>query len=318
MKYEKPATEIKDQAQLLRDRGMVCDDMDLVIKWLETVGYYRLSAYWLPMEQLPKEGDTRSKKFRAGCRFEDVVRIYIFDRKLRLLTMEAIERVEIAVRARWTNRFTLEYGAHGYLDNENFRCGLKHPQMLATVAKRVDDSNETFIDHYKRKYNSPVLPPLWAVTETMTLGELSQWFARTSNNRLKSSVARDLGLPTRELLETTLQVLALVRNICAHHGRLWNRKIIKRPPLIQRFRDDMALEKPSAENPEQTQPQNYIYNVLVILIRLMENQSNETTFPARLFNLLCEAQALELTAMGFPNDWRARPVWTKCQSGKEL
>src|SRR5690606_8150330 len=194
-------------------------------------------------------------------------------------------------------------------DNDNFRCGLKHPQMLATVAKRVMDSNETFIDHYKQKYTSPVLPPLWAITETMTLGELSQWFAGTLDNRLKASVARDLGLPTRELLESTLQVLALGRNICAHHGRLWNRKIVKSPPFIKRFQDDMAFEPPSTENPEQTQPQNYIYNVLVILIRLMQRQSSESTFPARLLSLVNEVQASELSAMGFPNDWRDKPVW---------
>ena len=105
--------------------------------FLLTVGYYRLSAYWLPYEEPPQLGQTRSKRFRAGTRLEDVIDVYIFDRKLRLLVTEAIERIEIAVRSRWTNRLTLAHGAHAYMDTTLFQSGWTHARMIAALPGRA-------------------------------------------------------------------------------------------------------------------------------------------------------------------------------------
>lgn len=107
MQYKKTATTIDEQLNLLKQRGMKCTDEHLVKLWLKTVGYYRLSAYWLPYEQPPVAGQTRSKKFYAGTEFEKIVDIYTFDRQLRLLVSEATERIEIALRTSWTNRMVL-------------------------------------------------------------------------------------------------------------------------------------------------------------------------------------------------------------------
>jgi abortive infection bacteriophage resistance protein len=83
---------------------------------LRAIGYYRLGAYWLPFEQAALPGQTRSKKFAAGVSIDDIMSIYIFDRHLRAILMEAIERIEIAIRSRWTNRLALAHGAHAHLD----------------------------------------------------------------------------------------------------------------------------------------------------------------------------------------------------------
>ncbi len=306
MQYSKSPTTIDQQIALLEKRGMKWIDLELVRRWLETVGYYRLSAYWLPFEEPPDSGYTRSKRFISGTQFENAVELYIFDRKLRLLVMEAIERIEVSVRARWTNRFSLKFGAFGYLRNENFECGLEHPNMVAKVARDIQRSNETFITHYRDKYSDPVMPPLWMATETMAFGQLSKWVSRTYDGRIKTEVAKDIGLPSREILETTLQVLALTRNICAHHGRLWNRKLTKRLPYIRRFRGDMFI---NTNDQNQNQPDNRIYNVLVVLMHLMLHQSSESTFPCRLRELIEEFTEDQRRAMGFPEDWKSRPVW---------
>ena len=107
----------------LQSRGMVGDE-ELMRRWLKTVGYYRLSAYWLPWELPPADGETRSKRFPPNTNFTDIVDIYIFDRQLRLLIMEAIDRFEIAVRARWTNLFSLAHGSHAHMDPANFQTVL--------------------------------------------------------------------------------------------------------------------------------------------------------------------------------------------------
>ena len=278
-------------------------------RWLETVGYYRLSAYWLPYENRPANGQTRSKSFPSGTKFSDIIDIYVFDRKLRLLTMEAIDRFEIAVRSRWTNRLTLAHGSHAHMDSRNFASGFDHARMYAKMAQTCFNSSEVFIEHYRAKYTEPFLPPLWQISELMTLGEISMWVKATKDNRIKDSLARDLGLPNKETLEGTLQLLSYIRNICAHHSRLWNRKTVKRAPNIRNFRANMDIDILGS----QQQPRNSIYNVLVVLAETLKYQSPDTTYPQRVAALVGTRAQVQRNAMGFPSDWASRPVWKPTQ-----
>lgn len=304
MQYQHLPTTIDQQIEFLQSRGIVGDE-ELIRRWLKTVGYYRLSAYWLPWELPPADGETRSKRFPPNTNFADIVDIYVFDRKLRLLVMEAIDRFEIAVRARWTNLFALSHGSHAHMDYRNFQDGSEYAGMYSKINETVRKSSEVFIEHYRRKYTSPYLPPLWQVTELMTLGEISMWVKATKDNNMKDAVAKDLGLPNKETLEGTLQLLSYVRNICAHHGRLWNRRTVKRAPNIKSFRQDMDIEVAGVQH----QPRNSIYNVLVVLAKTLRHQSPDTTFADRVTELVETRSAGQLRAMGFPEDWKQRPIW---------
>jgi abortive infection bacteriophage resistance protein len=304
LRYHRNPTTIDQQIELLLARGMVGDE-ELMRRWLKTVGYYRLSAYWLPWELPSSHGKTRSKKFPPNTKFDNIIDIYVFDRKLRLIVMEAIDRFEIAVRAQWTNQFAIAHGSHAHMVCENFSDGYDHARMYAKIADTVSKSSEVFITHYRDKYKDPFMPPLWQVTELMTLGEISMWVKATKDNVLKDLVARELGLPNKETLEGTLQLLSYIRNICAHHGRLWNRRTVKRAPNIKKFRDDLVVDKKGS----QLQPENSIYNVLVILSRTLIHQSPDTTFPYRVATLIATRPHWQVEDMGFPNDWLTRPVW---------
>jgi abortive infection bacteriophage resistance protein len=284
---------------------MDVDDNNATRKWLETVGYYRLSAYWLPFEKPAETGAVRSKVFKAGTTLEAVTDLYVFDRKLRVIVLEAIERVEVHARSRWTYHMSHAHGAHAHLNHLLFSGGLNHAEQLVRLARSVDKSEETFVVHYKGKYSEPYSPPLWSATELMTLGELSKWFQATRDNSIKSQVGHDLGLPTKEIVEGVLQVLSYVRNICAHHGRLWNRRTVKRLPKIKRYRKDIVL----LEEDGQQQNDNRLYNVLVVLLYLMDRQATDSTLRHRVRALIEEQSDTNRTAMGFPGDWRTRPVW---------
>lgn len=304
MHYKKSATTIEKQITLLRGRGMLIDDKDSAVRHLEAIGYYRLSAYWLVYEIAPEDGRTRSKKFKKSTSFEEICKLYVFDRKFRVLLMEAIERIEINVRSRWTNRLSLEYGAHVYLDSGQFNSVLKHADQLVHLGRAIDRSNEVFIEHYNGKYRNPALPPLWAVSELMSLGELSKWISITKDNAIRAEIARDIGFPTRETFEGVLQVLAYVRNICAHHGRLWNRRLVKRIPKIKRMQDDLIFEAG-----EQKQTVNLLYNVLVVVLTIIKKQNTDTTYLSRLKELVETLSDAQRAMMGFPDDWRERPAW---------
>lgn len=173
------------------------------------------------------------------------------------------------------------------------------------MVARAERSNEVPIKHYKEKYTTPFMPPLWVVSELMTFGELSKCVSSTANLQIRSAVAKDLGLPTTETLEGTIQMIAYVRNLCAHYARLWNRRFVKRSPYIKRFRDDFTVNVSG----QQAQPQNFVYNVLVILARLLVHQSRDTTFPLRVKGLAESRSEYELQSMGFPSEWESRPIW---------
>lgn len=262
----------------------------------------------MPYEEKSVGNQTRSKKFIDKTSFEDVIDIYTFDRKLRLLVTEAIERIEISVRSRWTNLFSLAYGAHGHMRPELFISGWDHARSYAKISAQMSDSNEIFIQHYKDKYTEPYLPPVWAASELMTFGELSKWVKATKNSQIKKAIANEIGLPTHEVLDGTLQLLCYVRNVCAHHGRLWNRKTVKRIPNIKRFKDSLEWDQ-AANAKGQQQLSNYLYNVLSILILLMRHQASDTTFPKRLNQLIKTRTYSQRKSMGFPDNWTERPAW---------
>ncbi|MEW6220934.1 MAG: Abi family protein [Thermodesulfobacteriota bacterium] len=311
MRYEKRPLSITDQAQLLLRRGLVCKELDKLQHYLTHIGYYRLSAYWLPFEvPADAEASSRTHQFRPETTFEQVLALYIFDRKLRLLVMEALERVETAIRSHWANALALRHGSHAHMKPQVFKCPWEHAKDLARIASELKDSSEVFVVHYRKRYSEPFLPPVWAVVETMSLGTLSRWFKSTRDPKAKREVARCLGMPSIEILEQVLHALTPVRNICAHHGRLWNRRFTLQLPIIKRLKGQIATERRVAEKgSEQEQPTREVFNYLVVLLHLMGHINPGSSWRARLMDHVLAATQDQQAAMGFPENWQKLPLW---------
>lgn len=310
MQYNKPPLSVSDQARLLLDRGLVCDDRQRLEHYLSNIGYYRLSAYLLPFEQPTVNGGSRNHKLQPATTFEQVLNLYVFDRKLRLLVMEAIERIEVAARTRWASAMALRHGSHAHMNADLFKNPWQHACDIARVSKELQESNETFIAHYRKKYDNPYLPPIWAVVETMTLGGMSRWIASTSDNQVKREVAQALGMPTIEILEQVLHALTPMRNICAHHARLWNRRFILLLPNIKRLHGQFVTETivtPKGET--QTPLTREIYNFLVVIQNLMLKINPGTSWGERLAQHVQLLSTEQQQAMGFPADWEKRQPW---------
>lgn len=316
MQYSKPPLSISDQASLLLSRGLVCDNQPRLEHYLSHVGYYRLSAYWLPFEQPPlASAQSRNHQFKPNTTFEQVLGLYIFDRKLRLLVMEAIERIEVSVRTRWASAMALRHGSHAHMDPKLFKNPWDHVKDLARVASELGDSSETFIAHYRKNYHEPYLPPIWAMVETLSLGSLSRWFKSTNVNDVKREVAKGLGMPTIEILEQVLHALTPMRNICAHHGRLWNRRFTLLLPNIRRFHGQIVTETITAmDGTTQHQPTREIYNFLVVMEHLMLSINPGASWGIRLIDHVLTLPAQHRKAMGIPEDWLEREPWKGLQS----
>lgn len=306
MLYSKPPLSPSGQAKILQERGLACDDPARMEHYLAHVGYYRLSAYCIPFEQPNADPQgSRSHQFKPGTTFDQILRLYLFDRKLRLLVMEAIERIEVAVRSRWAGAVALRHGSHAHMKSDNFKCPWQHTDDLARIVRELEKSKETFVVHYRKRYAEPFLPPIWAIVETMTLGTLSRWVANTRDNEAKKEITASLGLPNVEVLESVLHTLTPVRNVCAHHGRLWNRRFALSLPQIKRIAD--RLVPPNAPRNQA----HHIYNYLVVIEFLLRSISPTSSWTARLVELLNPLSPAEHQAMGFPGDWKQRQPWSE-------
>lgn len=311
MRYDKPALSIQAQAAKLKERGMEFDDAKRVEHYLTHIGYYRLSAYWLPFEPKADDGKSRDHRFLPDTTFDQVLDLYIFDRQLRLLVMEAIERIETSVRAHWANALALSRDdPHAHLNPDLFCNPWKHAGEIARIARDLEKSTETFVAHYRDCYKAPFLPPIWAVVETFTFGQLSHWIQATKDNGVKQQVAHSLGLPNAELLESVLGALSLVRNICAHHGRLWNRLFTKKLKIIKRLDSPMIpAQDDQSSRGRKGEASNHIYNYLLVMAHMMRKISPGTEWPIKLKQHIQTRSPEQQRAMGFPLDWEQQTLW---------
>ncbi|MEI6067994.1 MAG: Abi family protein [Methylococcaceae bacterium] len=292
--YTKPALTIDQQIAQLRNRGMIISDTPLAEHYLSQINYYRLTAYWLPFES-----DHTTHTFQHGTRFEQVLDLYIFDRELRLLVLDAIERIEVAIRTQLAFQLGHRYGTHPHLNLALFKQAWDHAKNVSQLQKDAHQSKEAFIQHLLTTYAEP-LPPIWAVVEVMTLGQLSKWYAN-----LKSGADRNLVAHIYDCDEVNLvsfmHHLSIVRNICAHHSRLWNREFTFTFKL-PRQRPQVLL---SSFNPKEPRR---IYNTLVMSHYLMNCIAPDHHWRNRLLELL-NRHHIDPVRMGFPDDWKARTIW---------
>ena len=299
MKFTKPATSITDQLALLRRRGMVIDDEASARHYLQHISYYRLRAYWLHFEQAAANGDDHA--FAAGADFATVLAIYDFDRELRLLLIDAIERVEISLRTRLANVLSLRYGPFAHEEPVHFAKPHLWQQSRDELAKEYARSRETFAEHYRSQYPQLPSPPLWVACELMTLGHLSRWLQNLRIPKDRQTIADAYGLDEKVLVSFAHH-LTIVRNHCAHHGRVWNRKLSLKMQIPGKKPAGLSAQF----NPAQDRR---LYNTLTMLTYLMSVISPASTWRQRLKALIQATPQITVADMGFPADWEQRAIW---------
>jgi len=279
---------------------MVIDDEAQAGHALAHINYYRLRAYWLPFEQ--PAGADGEHAFQPGTRFATVLEDYAFDQRLKLLLLDAIERVEISLRTRWAHELAMRHGSHAYLVRHLFADHQRYEKCLTQLKDEVARSHETFIRYYRETYSEPQLPPIWAVCEVLTLGQLSQWFDNLKRRSDRRAIAQAFGVD-ESVLRAFAHHLAVVRNLCAHHSRVWNRKFTIRMKL-PRHPADMANWFNAAEDRK-------VYNTLLMLALLLNRATPGSTWKQRLLELLATMPEGTTEAMGFPESWREFEVWAR-------
>ena len=290
--YTKPPLSFDEQVDRLTGRGMTIGDRDRAREVLSHISYYRLSAYWYPFREHP------SDRFHAGTSFEQILAVYEFDRELRLLVLDAIERAEVMLRTTLTYEVT-HAATHGFAhqDPRNFTDSSRHQRWYSNLLDDTRRASERFLEHFRTKYDGFPEIPLWMASEVMSFGMLSMML-KMLTHPLQNRVAATLGVH-REVAVSWCHSVAHVRNICAHHGRLWNRELGISPKLPR-------------HQPEWRLPSNgRVYAVLCILRRLTENCSGGDQWAVNLCSFLSrlDGSPERQRSMGIPADWKSSAFW---------
>lgn len=294
--YDKPWLSVSDQLDLLESRGLTVNPRPDAEKFLWHLNYYRFSGYCLAFEE-------SRHKFVEGTTFEDVRASYEFDVSLRDLLTEALEVIEVDCRSVVAYIFGDKGGPFGYTDPNNFRPSFEHDDWLARVREEAERSSELFVDHFRNNYAEFPDLPCWIATEIMSFGALSKLY-RGLKDKFQKPIASRYSMQKGDM-ESALHHLSYVRNVCAHHSRVWDREwaITPRVPHGKSWQPPLVPHR------------DRLFVTLLLTYRVLKRCSASQKFAVAWRNRVNELMKTPpnvenaLIRMGMPADWYKHPFW---------
>lgn len=306
---------LPQQVALLKSRGMAIADDQSAQKTLSRIGYYRLSGYFYPLRKTNPRGIVgRQDEFQEGTCLALIEQLYEFDRQLRLLILDAVERVEVAVRFDVAHRLGQRHRrAHQIIDQLDAQFCTKPNHSGKTPyqewCERLDAvlskaGKEDFVKHHFQNYGGSM--PIWAVTEVWDFGLLSKFFVGM-RYKDQSYIAQKYGIQEGRFLASWLRAINFARNVSAHHSRLWNRNFVDRPmfPTLQPHHHLYHLQ-------QDTHAQTRVYGALCLLRTMLKTIAPGNDWATKLINVtqfFPNSALLSLQSAGFPTDWKEYPLW---------
>lgn len=289
---------VEQQLGRLQERGMLVPNEFEGLAILSRYGYYALAGYTYPYRLRNPDG-SRSDRFREGVSLEMVEALLKFDDKLRIATFAAIQKIEPYLRA-------LMGQALGEIDPEIHR----KPQLLQIdeqgdftrwtkkLAKTIASSREDYILHHVRNRDSEI--PIWVIVNTLDWGSLLTLYS-FSPHSVREKVASEFGLSVAQM-RSWLKALNVVRNTCAHHGRLFNRYYSIQAKLPRNSTNSYLAG--TREHPQST------FAMLTLIQYLLEHTrgGNLKLLPAVLRSFPTESE-LPISLIGAPSTWTQLPLW---------
>lgn len=310
--YSKPPKSFQEQLEQLKDRNLLIGDDDKALSYLANISYYRLSAYFLPFQQT-------KDLFNDGTNFKQIIDTYSFDRELRLLVFDCIERIEIAIRTQFIYHMAIKYNDGHFQDNpelfvnsylDEYGKEIKPYEEFQKIIKtsKKKEKPEVFIKHYLDNYESPLNPPSWMCFELLTIGQIYRLYNGLAHKEDMKAIANYFDLhPT--VFKSWFFSIVYVRNTCAHHSRLWNKDLAIEP---------MRLKKPIGgwvSEPFNNNNSRIFYFISVLKYLMMRSNPNND-LKGKLTSLFNKYPTVPIQYLGIPSDgnnnlldWQTEPLW---------
>ena len=283
LKKHQAPMPIEEQIKNLKEIGLVVADEEYAKKILNDISYFRLiKAYSLGFKG-------KNSNYNVDVTFEQIVELYLFNANFRQITFAQIEKIEINCRCRISNYFAQTYGVLGYVDSENFADTEYHNIFLRDIEEEIGrNSKAPFVRNFRENYEGGQLP-IYALVEVFSFGTLSKFF-KNMKNPDKKAVAKTFGIGYT-YLESWLESISYVRNICAHYGRLYNAKLSKTPLLYKEY-----LEAGIGNN--------RMYGILLCMKHILKNDSRWNLYVQDIEILIDKYEKVDIRTMGFPENWK--------------
>jgi len=319
--YTKPYLDVSNQLRLLQGRGMLVTDEPRARQYLERIGYYRLSGYWYPFRASQVVSGAAGNpivqvldQFRPGCTFQHAVELYVFDKRLRLLFLDAIERIEVGLRTHialllgardpWAHRNpALLRGTFARRVNRQTQR-TEHHDWINRLNEYERRSQEDFVLHFRSRYCSDL--PIWVAIELWDFGMLSIFLSGMQVQDVQD-IAMKYGIARWELLTSWVRAINHIRNICAHHSRLWNRSPADQPKP-PKHGELPILEHLAGDHFGQIR----LYAVAAVIQFLLRTMNPSTSWADRLkqhVGSFPTAPGVTVGQSGFPPGWEHLPLW---------
>ena len=293
--FPKPFANAHDLILLLQSRGLIISDPAKAERYLQFIGYYRLSAYMYPLLQRPKE----QHRYKPDMTFSHVMMLYHFDKKLRLLLFNEIEKIEVAVRSTIVNIGCELLGDSFWITNGDFFIDKnKFNHTLELIDSEMHKSREEFIVHFRQTYSN-TYPPAWILAEILPFGVMTNIYSNIKSAKAKKSIAGTFGLQIAPF-ESWLTIITLTRNSCCHHARVWNKQNTIKPMLPNKITGQWISLPTDALR---------IYFDICIIKYFVNIISPQNDMKVKIASLLNCFPNIDIRAMGFPQGWSDEPLW---------
>lgn len=279
----KQAKTYDEQLNILKNRGIEIPDAHVAMSTLKRINYYRLTAYGLTLKD-PEQQD----HYLPGTTFDRLIALYDFDKKLRQLLMGVIESIEIAFRTHIAYHHAHTYGALGYKEDKHFNNTVYHKKFLTSLDRFFDNNKtELFVSHHQSKYRGVF--PIWVTVEVLSFSTLSMLF-KNLKNKDKLAISKEYYSIPFKYTQSWLHTLTTIRNTCAHHGRLYGKKLTIRPQLFDEMQGKVQNDG--------------VFAVILISCKLL-NEEERACFIDSLVSLIGEYRhSIDTRHLGFPSDWQ--------------
>lgn len=307
MDYLKPALTINNQLHQLQKRGLIINDKAFAYNFLENVSYYRLAGYWWSLQS-----DKVNHIFKPNSDFTTVANLYNFDKELRALVFNYIEKIEISLRTRMIYQLSTQHHPNWFEDISLFKDSKAFYSNLFIIDEELKRCKEVFIKEHLKKYNTYTSntqhfprPPAWKTIEIISMGHLSKLYGNLKNNLIvKKDLPDALLVPNHIFFSSWLQSISLVRNFCAHHSRLWNKTLVTIPQIPSRPKGRWISKLPSPQAAAK------LYPVLCCMKYLLNSIDPTNNFADELLQLCNKYPNIDINAMGFDRNWINEPLWS--------
>ncbi len=284
---------VEEQLDILRSRGLTINNEAQARDFLLRNNYYRISGYSLTLR--------KNDVFSKSATFQNIVDIYHFDHELRHILLQYLEVIEVQMKSIYTYEFTKIHGPIGYLNEAFFTSKTKHQEIIskADQQKKQRLPHEAYLKHFVNDLQQDI--PLWAYVDLLTISDISFLYS-ISEQPIKDSIARAFGLTMNKgsaILGNYMHSMTIIRNLCAHGSRIYNRLFEQKPSLNKR--EKALLRKNSNGEVDNA----HFYGFLLVMKRILP-ADKFSEMKDSIISLTKKYPFVRMDYYGFRSDWQQK------------